>query len=256
MNGPAPAEGERRVAASEERPPGRGERPVRSIDQRLPVVGVGQGVGAPDVRGGARAHPVGAARPHHPEHDRRTPLPPAAGGAAARAALRGAVRLPVLRARDHRPAAGTAPAGLSEPDAADPAVRRAVRAPSPRRAGPPGPQASDRRRLPDGGTTPEVRRTAGGRYAEARTLLPRAEGHRAPVREVPRPCAEGTGGRRQHRLRNALSRWYSGRRVERPAAPWERRRWSRCGRRRARCPRGARSRERVVSEEARHERRS
>ncbi|SEC01302.1 hypothetical protein SAMN04490357_0961 [Streptomyces misionensis] len=42
VHDPAPAEGERRVAASEERPPGRGERLVRSLDQRLPVAASGK----------------------------------------------------------------------------------------------------------------------------------------------------------------------------------------------------------------------
>ncbi|WP_128793489.1 MULTISPECIES: cytochrome b [Streptomyces] len=90
-----------------------------------------------------------------------------------------------------------------------------------------GLQAADRRRLLDGEATGEVRRTAGGGYEEAHTLLPRAEAYRILVREVPRPRAEGTEVWRwfhRHRLRNALSRWYFGRSVEMPATPWERRR--------------------------------
>ncbi|MGM9463516.1 cytochrome bc1 complex cytochrome b subunit [Streptomyces murinus] len=90
-----------------------------------------------------------------------------------------------------------------------------------------GLQAADRARLLDGAATGEVRRTAGGGYEEAHTLLPRAEAYRILVREVPRPRAEGTEVWRwfhRHRLRNALSRWYFGRSVEMPATPWERRR--------------------------------
>ncbi|MFH7334359.1 cytochrome bc complex cytochrome b subunit [Streptomyces sp. KHY 26] len=90
-----------------------------------------------------------------------------------------------------------------------------------------GLQASDRQRLSDGEATGEVRRTAGGGYEEAHTLLSRERAYRILVREVPRPRAEGTEvwrWFRRHRLRNALSRWYFARSVEMPATPWQRHR--------------------------------
>ncbi|MFF5533585.1 cytochrome bc complex cytochrome b subunit [Streptomyces cinerochromogenes] len=90
-----------------------------------------------------------------------------------------------------------------------------------------GLQAADRRRLLDGEATGEVRRTAGGGYEEAYTLVSREEAYRVLVRDTPRPRAEGTEAWRwfrRHRLRNALSRWYFGRSVEMPATGWERRR--------------------------------
>ncbi|MFG3203537.1 cytochrome bc complex cytochrome b subunit [Streptomyces sp. NPDC048192] len=90
-----------------------------------------------------------------------------------------------------------------------------------------GLQAADRQRLLDGGATGEVRRTAGGGYEEAHTLLPREEAYRILVRDTPRPRAEGTEAWRwfhRHRLRNALSRWYFGKSVEMPATAWEKRR--------------------------------
>ncbi|MEU0007297.1 cytochrome b N-terminal domain-containing protein [Streptomyces sp. NPDC006314] len=90
-----------------------------------------------------------------------------------------------------------------------------------------GLQAADRRRLLDGETTAEVRRTAGGGYEEAYTLLSREEVYRILVRDTPRPRAEGTEAWRwfhRHRLRNALSRWYFGRSVQMPATAWEKRR--------------------------------
>jgi ubiquinol-cytochrome c reductase cytochrome b subunit len=90
-----------------------------------------------------------------------------------------------------------------------------------------GPQAADRRRLLDGKTTAEVRRTAGGGYEEAHTLLSREEAYRILVRDTPRQRAEGTEAWRwfhRHRLRNALSRWYFGKSVEMPATAWQRRR--------------------------------
>ncbi|MET8803977.1 hypothetical protein [Streptomyces sp. NPDC004546] len=90
-----------------------------------------------------------------------------------------------------------------------------------------GLQAADRRRLLDGETTAEVRRTAGGGYEEAYTRLSREEAYRILVRDTPRPRAEGTEAWRwfhRHRLRNALSRWYFGKSVEMPATAWQRRR--------------------------------
>ncbi|MFG2352162.1 hypothetical protein [Streptomyces sp. NPDC048521] len=90
-----------------------------------------------------------------------------------------------------------------------------------------GLQAADRRRLLDGEPTAEVRRTAGGGYEEAHTLLSREEAYRILVRDTPRPRAEGTEAWRwfhRHRLRNALSRWYVGKSVEMPATAWQKRR--------------------------------
>ncbi|MFI6356236.1 hypothetical protein ACIBJF_26990 [Streptomyces sp. NPDC050743] len=90
-----------------------------------------------------------------------------------------------------------------------------------------GLQAADRRRLLDGETTAEVRRTAGGGYEEAHTLLSREEAYRILVRDTPRPRAQGTEAWRwfhRHRLRNALSRWYFGKSGEMPATAWQRRR--------------------------------
>ncbi|MGW2465202.1 cytochrome bc1 complex cytochrome b subunit [Streptomyces sp. NPDC001761] len=90
-----------------------------------------------------------------------------------------------------------------------------------------GLQAADRRRMLEGGATGEVRRTAGGGYEEAHTLLSREEAYRILVRDTPRPRAEGTEAWRwfhRHRLRNALSRWYLAKSVEMPATAWERRR--------------------------------
>ncbi|MGV9566706.1 cytochrome bc1 complex cytochrome b subunit [Streptomyces sp. NPDC003480] len=90
-----------------------------------------------------------------------------------------------------------------------------------------GLQAADRRRLLEGQTAEEVRRTARGGYQEARMLLPAAEAYRILVRDEPRPLAHGTEvwrWFRRHRIRNALSRWYYGRRVEMPATEWQRRR--------------------------------
>ncbi|MFI9250901.1 cytochrome bc complex cytochrome b subunit [Streptomyces sp. NPDC053069] len=90
-----------------------------------------------------------------------------------------------------------------------------------------GLQAADRRRLLDGETTAEVRRTAGGGYEEAHTLLSREEAYRILVRDTPRPRAEGTEAWRwfrKHRLRNALSRWYFAKSVEMPATAWQKHR--------------------------------
>ncbi|MGV9245811.1 hypothetical protein [Streptomyces sp. NPDC003710] len=45
------------------------------------------------------------------------------------------------------------------------------------------------------------------------------------MRDGPRPLAYGTEvwrWFRKHRIRNALSRWYFGRRVEMPATEWQR----------------------------------
>ncbi|GAB1333672.1 ubiquinol-cytochrome c reductase cytochrome b subunit [Streptomyces sp. E-15] len=90
-----------------------------------------------------------------------------------------------------------------------------------------GLQAADRRRLLDGESTGVVRRTANGGYEEAHTLLSRERAYRILVRDTPRPRAEGTEAWRwfrRHRLRNALSRWYLGDRVEMPATDREKRR--------------------------------
>ncbi|MFJ7149129.1 cytochrome bc complex cytochrome b subunit [Streptomyces sp. NPDC100445] len=90
-----------------------------------------------------------------------------------------------------------------------------------------GLQAADRRRLLEGRTTGEVRRSAQGGYQEARTLLPASEAYRILVRDVPRPRAHGTEVWRwfhRHRIRNALSRWYFGKRVELPAGEAQRHR--------------------------------
>ncbi|WP_225840218.1 ubiquinol-cytochrome c reductase cytochrome b subunit [Streptomyces sp. NK08204] len=88
-----------------------------------------------------------------------------------------------------------------------------------------GLQAADRRRLLEGERTSEVRRTADGGYRDARTLLTGEEVYRILVRDEPRPLARGTEAWRwfhRHRIRNALSRWYFGRRVEQPATDWQR----------------------------------
>ncbi|MEU2223465.1 ubiquinol-cytochrome c reductase cytochrome b subunit [Streptomyces sp. NPDC018347] len=90
-----------------------------------------------------------------------------------------------------------------------------------------GLQAADRRRLLDGETTGVVRRTAKGGYEEAHTLLSRERAYRILVRDTPRPRTEGAEAWRwfrRHRLRNALSRWYLGGRVEMPATDREKRR--------------------------------
>ncbi|MGW2775159.1 hypothetical protein ACWC4C_21975 [Streptomyces olivaceoviridis] len=90
-----------------------------------------------------------------------------------------------------------------------------------------GLQAADRRRILEGGVTGEVRRTAGGGYEEAHTLLSREEAYRILVRDTPGPRAEGTEAWRwfhRHRLRNALSRWYFAKSAEMPATAWEKRR--------------------------------
>ncbi|MGW7822188.1 hypothetical protein ACWGLF_29715 [Streptomyces puniciscabiei] len=83
------------------------------------------------------------------------------------------------------------------------------------------------RRLLDGESTAEMRRTADGGYEEAHTLPSREEAYRILVRDTPRPRAEGTKAWRwfhRHRLRNALSRWYFGKSVEMPATARQRRR--------------------------------
>ncbi|MGV9255387.1 cytochrome bc1 complex cytochrome b subunit [Streptomyces sp. NPDC003697] len=88
-------------------------------------------------------------------------------------------------------------------------------------------QAADRRRLLEGRAGAGVRRTADGGHQVARTLLPAAEAYRILVRDEPRPRVDGTEARRwfrTHRLRNALSRWYYGRRVELPVTEGQRRR--------------------------------
>jgi ubiquinol-cytochrome c reductase cytochrome b subunit len=90
-----------------------------------------------------------------------------------------------------------------------------------------GLQAADRRRLLEGQVTAEVRRTPGGGYQEARTLLSGEETYRILVRDEPRPRAHGTEvwrWFRRHRVRNALSRWYFGERVELPTTEWQRQR--------------------------------
>ncbi|CAM5682198.1 cytochrome b [Streptomyces canarius] len=102
-----------------------------------------------------------------------------------------------------------------------------------------GLQAADRRRILEGGAAGEVRRTAGGGYEEAHTLLSREEAYRILLRNTPRPRAEGTEAWRwfhRHRLRNALSRWYFAKGVEMPP-PLGRDAGSRsCGPRPARYP--------------------
>ncbi|MEU0222556.1 ubiquinol-cytochrome c reductase cytochrome b subunit, partial [Streptomyces sp. NPDC006265] len=90
-----------------------------------------------------------------------------------------------------------------------------------------GLQAADRRRLLEGLATAEVRQNADGGYQQARTLLPPVEAYRILVRDEPRPRAHGTEVWRwfhKHRLRNALSRWYFGKRIEMPATEWQRHR--------------------------------
>ncbi|PZH14586.1 ubiquinol-cytochrome c reductase cytochrome b subunit [Streptomyces sp. NTH33] len=89
-----------------------------------------------------------------------------------------------------------------------------------------GLQAADRRRLLEGRVTAQVRRTPGGGYEEARTLLSQEEAYRILVRAEPRPRAHGTEvwrWFRRHRIRNALSRWFFGERVELPTTEWQRR---------------------------------
>jgi ubiquinol-cytochrome c reductase cytochrome b subunit len=90
-----------------------------------------------------------------------------------------------------------------------------------------GLQAAGRRRLLEGRVTAQVRRTPGGGYEEARTLLSGEEAYRILVRDEPRPRAHGTEvwrWFRRHRIRNALSRWFFGERVELPATEWQRQR--------------------------------
>jgi ubiquinol-cytochrome c reductase cytochrome b subunit len=90
-----------------------------------------------------------------------------------------------------------------------------------------GLQAADRRRLLEGQVTAQVRRTSGGGYEEARTLLSGEEAYRILVRDEPRPRAHGTEvwrWFRRHRIRNALSRWFFGKRVELPTTEWQRQR--------------------------------
>jgi ubiquinol-cytochrome c reductase cytochrome b subunit len=87
-----------------------------------------------------------------------------------------------------------------------------------------GLQAADRRRLLQGAGTGDVRRTAAGGYREGRTPLPAEEAYRILVRETPRPRAHGTEAWRLfrlHRVRNRLSAWYFGDRVELPATEWQ-----------------------------------
>ncbi|MEU3254854.1 cytochrome bc complex cytochrome b subunit [Streptomyces sp. NPDC006997] len=90
-----------------------------------------------------------------------------------------------------------------------------------------GLQAADRRRLLEGRPTAEVVRAGDGGYApRRRTTPPREEAYRILVRAEPEPRTHGTEVWRffrKHRIRNALSRWYFGRRVEMPATPWQRR---------------------------------
>ncbi|MFC8100158.1 cytochrome bc complex cytochrome b subunit [Streptomyces sp. NPDC057363] len=89
-----------------------------------------------------------------------------------------------------------------------------------------GLQAADRRRLLEGRAAAEVRRSADSGYRQARTLLPAADMYRIVVRDEPRPRAHGTEAWRwfrKHRLRNALSRWYFGDRVELPVTEGQRR---------------------------------
>ncbi|WP_436840989.1 cytochrome bc1 complex cytochrome b subunit [Streptomyces bobili] len=89
-----------------------------------------------------------------------------------------------------------------------------------------GLQAADRGRLLRGRVAEEVRRSADGGYQEARTLLPASETYRIVVRDEPRPRAHGTEAWRwfhRHRVRNALSRWYFGERVELPVTARQRR---------------------------------
>ncbi len=89
-----------------------------------------------------------------------------------------------------------------------------------------GLQATDHRRLLEGQEAAEVRQSADGGYQQARTLLPQAEAYRILVRDEPRPRAHGTEAWRwfhKHRLRNALSRWYFGKRVDLPVTNWQRR---------------------------------
>ncbi|MEU9791321.1 ubiquinol-cytochrome c reductase cytochrome b subunit [Streptomyces sparsogenes] len=88
-----------------------------------------------------------------------------------------------------------------------------------------GLQAADRRSLLNGSTRAEVRRTSAGGYQDARSLLPGDDLYRILVREEPRPRAHGTEvwrWFRKHRVRNALSRWYYGKRVALPATDWQR----------------------------------
>ncbi|WP_328774437.1 cytochrome bc1 complex cytochrome b subunit [Streptomyces sp. NBC_00286] len=90
-----------------------------------------------------------------------------------------------------------------------------------------GLQAADRRRLLEGQAAAEVRQSAAGGYEQARTLLPPAGAYRILVRAEPRPRAHGTEVWRwfhKHRIRNGLSRWYFGKRVELPVTDWQRRR--------------------------------
>ncbi|MFG2681147.1 cytochrome bc complex cytochrome b subunit [Streptomyces sp. NPDC048392] len=90
-----------------------------------------------------------------------------------------------------------------------------------------GLQAADRRRLLQGRATPEVRRADDAGYRQVRTPLPAADAYRILVRDEPRPRGHGTEAWRwfrKHRIRNALSRWYFGKRVELPVTEWQHRR--------------------------------
>jgi hypothetical protein len=90
-----------------------------------------------------------------------------------------------------------------------------------------GLQAADRRLLTQGRATAEVRRVPGGGYDEGRAPVSAEQAYRILVRDEPRPRAHGTEvwrRLRRHRVRNALSRWYFGTRVELPVTEWQRRR--------------------------------
>ncbi|MFD7994965.1 cytochrome bc complex cytochrome b subunit [Streptomyces mexicanus] len=90
-----------------------------------------------------------------------------------------------------------------------------------------GLQAADRRLLTQGRATAEVRRVPGGGYDEGRAPVSAEQAYRILVRDEPRPRAHGTEvwrWLRRHRVRNALSRWYFGARVELPVTEWQRRR--------------------------------
>jgi ubiquinol-cytochrome c reductase cytochrome b subunit len=90
-----------------------------------------------------------------------------------------------------------------------------------------GLQAADRRLLTQGRATAEVRRVPGGGYDEGRAPVSAEQAYRILVRDEPRPRAHGTEvwrWLRRHRVRNALSRWYFGKRVELPVTEWQRRR--------------------------------
>ncbi|RKN39009.1 cytochrome b [Streptomyces hoynatensis] len=99
-----------------------------------------------------------------------------------------------------------------------------------------GLQATDRRRLAEGEGSGEAVRTAAGGYAEERLPLPAEAAYALLVRDVPVPTGRTPAAAGHHRrgllrrrplrlrVRDALSAWYFGQRVDLPADEERRRR--------------------------------